>query len=184
VGLARRGLSVLLFDYRGYGGNPGRLSESGLAMDARAARRFLDSRPEVDPARVVYLGESLGGAVAVGLAVDHPPAALVLRSPFTSLVDAARVHYPWLPVRWLLSDHYPSIERIGRVGCPVLVVAGDSDRIVPESQSRRLFEAAAGPKRYVTVAGADHNHPGLAAGQPLLDSLERFLREHGILESK
>jgi fermentation-respiration switch protein FrsA (DUF1100 family) len=82
--LSRAGLSVLLFDYRGYGGNPGRPSEDGLAADARAAQAWLAARPEVDPGRIAYYGESLGAAVALRLAVERPPAALILRSPFTS----------------------------------------------------------------------------------------------------
>ncbi|MGH3563545.1 MAG: alpha/beta hydrolase, partial [Mycobacterium sp.] len=107
--LSRAGLSVLLFDYRGYGGNPGSPSEHGLAADARAARAFLAAHPEVDPHRIAYFGESLGAAVAVRLALESPPAALVLRSPFTSLADVGRLHYPWLPVGTLLVDRYPSI---------------------------------------------------------------------------
>ena len=98
VGLSRLGMSVLLFDYRGYGGNPGPPSEKGLAADARAAQAWLAAQPEVDPDRIVYFGESLGAAVAIGLAMERPPAALVLRSPFTSLAEVGRVHYPWLPV--------------------------------------------------------------------------------------
>src|SRR5690606_27765101 len=107
--LNRMGLSVLLFDYRGYGGNPGSPSEEGLAADARAAQAWLAAQPGVD--QIVYFGESLGGAVAVRLAVERSPVALILRSPFTSLADVASVHYPWLPVRRLLLDRYPSIDR-------------------------------------------------------------------------
>lgn len=99
VALHGLGLSVLLFDYRGYGGNPGRPSEQGLAADARAAQEWLSGQSDVDPARIAYFGESLGAAVAVGLAVQRPPAALVLRSPFTSLAEVGAVHYPWLPLR-------------------------------------------------------------------------------------
>jgi alpha-beta hydrolase superfamily lysophospholipase len=80
--LARAGLAVLLFDYRGYGGNPGRPSEQGLACDVRAARRFLVEEAEVAPARLLYYGESLGAAVVTERATEHPPAGLVLRSPF------------------------------------------------------------------------------------------------------
>ncbi|HKH52058.1 MAG TPA: alpha/beta hydrolase, partial [Mycobacterium sp.] len=94
--LSRAGVSALLFDYRGYGGNPGRPTEDGLAADARAAQAWLAAQPDVDPNRIAYFGESLGAAVAVGLAVQRPPAALLLRSPFTSLADVAAVHYPWL----------------------------------------------------------------------------------------
>jgi fermentation-respiration switch protein FrsA (DUF1100 family) len=180
AGLSRMGLSVLLFDYRGYGGNPGSPSEDGLAADARAAQAWLAAQPEVDPDRIVYFGESLGAAVAIGLAVERPPAALVLRSPFTSLADVGRVHYPWLPVGRLLIDRYPSIDRIGALAAPVLVIAGDRDDIVPESLSRRLYEAAPDPKRYLLVPGAGHNDPELLDGRRMLAEVGRFLSEAGV----
>ncbi|WP_163755334.1 alpha/beta hydrolase [Mycobacterium botniense] len=181
--LARAGLSVLLFDYRGYAGNPGRPCEKGLAADARAARAFLDAHPHVDPLRIVYFGESLGAAVAVRLALESPPAALVLRSPFTSLADVGRLHYPWLPVSALLADRYPSIDRIQRVAAPVLVIAGERDNLVPAELSRRLYEKACEPKRFVMVAGADHNSPQLLDGTEMLDAVLRFLREQAVLRS-
>ena len=180
AGLSRLGMSALLFDYRGYGGNPGRPSEDGLAADARAALARLAAQPEVDPDRIVYFGESLGAAVAVGLAVERPPAALVLRSPFTSLADVGRVHYPWLPVGRVLIDRYPSIDRIGSLSVPLLVIAGDRDEIVPESLSKRLYEAAPDPKRYLLVPGAGHNDPELIDGRRMLDEVGRFLSEVGV----
>ena len=146
VAFNRAGFSALLFDYRGYGGNPGDPSEDGLAADAHAAQQWLARQPDVDPRRIAYFGESLGAAVAVGLAVQSPPAALVLRSPFTSLPDVGAVHYPWLPVQRLLLDRYPSIDRIASVSAPVLVIAGDRDDIVPMSLSRRLYDAQAYPQ--------------------------------------
>ncbi|ORB11585.1 alpha/beta hydrolase [Mycobacterium noviomagense] len=179
--LCRAGLSVLLFDYRGYGGNSGRPSEDGLAADARAARAFLVARPQVDPARVAYFGESLGAAVAVRLALESPPAALVLRSPFTSLIDVGRLHYPWLPVAAVLADRYPSIDRISRVAAPLLVIAGDRDTLVPAQLSRRLYDKARQPKEFVLVPGADHNSMELLDGPVMIDAIVRFLREHGVL---
>ncbi|MCZ6670668.1 MAG: alpha/beta hydrolase [Acidobacteria bacterium] len=173
--LSRAGLAVLLFDYRGYGGNPGSPSETGLSLDARAARRYLAGRPDVDASRMVYFGESLGAAVALALAEKYPPAALVLRSPFTSMVDIGRLHYPFLPVRLLLKDHYPSLERIARIRCPILILAGDRDRIIPIRQSRKLFEAAQEPKRFSVIPGADHNDWDLLAGDLLLQDLLDFL---------
>jgi fermentation-respiration switch protein FrsA (DUF1100 family) len=174
--LAARGFSVLLFDYRGYGGNPGRPSEAGLIEDARAARAYLASRGDVDARRIVYFGESLGAAVAVALADERPPAALVLRSPFTSLADVGRLHYPFLPVRALLADRFPSVERIGRIEAPLLVLAGERDGIVPAWQSRALFQAAPeGRKRLWILDGADHNDLELLAGQRMIVEIERFL---------
>ena len=174
--LARAGLAVLLFDYRGYAANPGRPTEPGLAADARAAVAYLAARPEVDPARLVYFGESLGAAVALRLAVERPPAALVLRSPFGSLAEVGRRHYPWLPVSLLLADRYDAAGRAGRLAAPLLVVAGGRDRIVPPAHSRRLFEAAPEPKRFVLLPGADHNDLDLLAGPRLLAEVMAFLR--------
>jgi fermentation-respiration switch protein FrsA (DUF1100 family) len=180
VALNRMGLSVLLFDYRGYGGNPGRPTEQGLAADARAAQAWLVAQPDVDPRRLVYFGESLGAAVTIGLATQRPPVAMVLRSPFTSLADVAAVHYPWLPARLLLLDRYPSIERIASVSAPLLVIAGDRDDIVPESLSRRLYDAAGEPKRYVVVPGAGHNDPEMLDGAQMLDAIGGFLSATGL----
>ena len=173
--LSRMGLAVLLFDYRGYGGNPGHPTEEGLAADARAALGYLAGRPEVDPERVIYFGESLGAAVALRLATERPPAALVLRSPFASLAEIGRRHYPVLPVSLLLRDRYDSAALAGRLDAPLLVVAGGRDQIVPASHSRRLFDAAPQPKRLVVFDGADHNDDELLAGPRLLAELRTFL---------
>jgi uncharacterized protein len=170
-----RGLSVLLFDYRGFGRNAGSPTEAGLRTDARAARDHVVRRSDVDSTRLVYFGESLGAAVAAELATDHPPAALILRSPFTSATDVARVHYGFLPVQWLLRDRFATIDLINRVRTPLLVIAGDRDSIVPAEQSRRLFEAAGEPKSLTIVAGADHNDDSLQGGRHLVDVTLQFL---------
>ena len=174
--LSDAGLSVLLVDYRGYGGNPGTPTEDGLLADARAAAGYLASRPEVDPARIVYFGESLGAAVAVALAAERPPAALVLRSPFATLSDVGSHHYPYLPVALLLRDRYAAVDRIGSVSAPILVIAAEHDVIVPVSHSRRLFEAASEPKRIVVIPGADHNDLEMLAGERLIREVVAFVR--------
>lgn len=174
--LSNEGFSVLLLDYRGYGGNPGSPSEAGLASDARAARAWLEARPDVD--RIAYFGESLGGAVAVGLAMEEAPEALILRSPFTSLADVGRVHYPYLPVRLLLWDRYQAIDGVGELEVPTLVIAGERDGIVPVEQSRAVYEAAREPKRLVVIPGADHNDHDLLAGERLVEEIVAFLEEH------
>ena len=169
------GYQVLLFDYRGYGGNGGAPTERGLMADTRAARAYLLGRADVDTSRLMYYGESLGSAVAIALAAEHSPAAMVLRSPFTSLVDIGRVHYPFLPVKLFLRDRFALLDAIRDVGCPVLVIAGDRDRIVPVGQSRRLYDAVRAPKDLVIIAGADHNDPELGAGEEMMAAVVRFL---------
>jgi hypothetical protein len=166
--LARHGLAVLLFDYRGYGGNRGRPTEAGLARDVRAALRFLGDEAGLPGDRLLYYGESLGAAVVTELATAHPPAGLVLRSPFVDLASVGRVHYPFLPVRTLLRDRYPLAEQLARVTVPTTVVYGSDDRIVPPDQSRAVAAAAGGPTRLVEVEDADHNDRALLDGPALI----------------
>jgi fermentation-respiration switch protein FrsA (DUF1100 family) len=173
--LRRLGMHVLLFDYRGYGGNPGSPTEQGLAMDARAARKFLIDERHIDPRTLIYFGESLGSGVAVELATEHPPAALILRSPYTSMADVGQHHYPWLPVRLLLRDRYDSLARISSIRTPLLVIAGERDSVVPAAFSRRLYEAAPQPKTFISIPGADHNDDELLDGKLVIDALARFL---------
>lgn len=165
--LAAEGLGVLLFDYRGYGGNPGSPSEAGLARDVRAARDFLvDAGTPAN--RIVYLGESLGSAVVTELAAERPPGALLLRSPFVDLASVGKVHYPFLPVRLFLRDRYRLTDHLAKVQAPVTVVYGSEDSIVPPAQSRAVAEAAPRLRRLVEVRGAEHNSPALLDGADLV----------------
>jgi fermentation-respiration switch protein FrsA (DUF1100 family) len=154
--LSAAGFDVLLFDYRGYGRSAGRPSEEGLRRDARAARSVLLRRPGVDPGRVFYLGESLGGAVALALALESPPAGLVLQAAFTSVRDMGRRHYPFVPAA-LIPDAYPSLRLIRGLRAPLLVLHGERDEIVPPLHGQELFEAAPGPKRIHVFPDAGHN---------------------------
>jgi fermentation-respiration switch protein FrsA (DUF1100 family) len=176
--LFARGMSVLLTDYRGYGGNPGSPSEEGLIADGRAAVAYLRSRPDVDADRLALFGESLGSGVAVAVAAEDRPAVVVLRSPFTSFADVAKVHYPFIPAEALLADRFDSLARIGRVAAPILVIAGTSDEIVPAGQSRELYEAANEPKRLLIVEGAGHNDWVMLAGNQVMDAVAGFAAEH------
>lgn len=169
--LAGRGFNVLLFDYRGFGGNPGNPNQDGLALDARAAYRFLVEEEGIRPERLIYFGESLGAAVVAELATEHPPGGLVLRSPFTDLAAVGAVHYPWLPVRLLLRDHYPVVDYIERVNVPTAVVYGTDDEIVPGQQSRAVAEAAGGQTSIIAVQGARHNDPALLDGAALIEAI-------------
>lgn len=168
--LADEGLSVLLFDYRGYGGNPGSPSEEGLALDARAARKFL-SEEEPTRDRVIYFGESLGAAVVVELATEFPPAGLLLRSPFTDLAAVGREHYPFLPVNLLLRDRFQVVENLRKVSVPTTVVYGTKDSIVPAEQSRAVARSALLLAQAVEVEGAGHNDLSLLIGDELIDAV-------------
>ncbi|MET0132497.1 MAG: alpha/beta fold hydrolase [Kibdelosporangium sp.] len=168
--LADAGMGVLLFDYRGYGGNPGSPSEDGLALDARAAYRFVHEELQVPPEQMIYYGESLGSAVVTELATEHPPGGMLLRSPFVDLASAGQDAYPFLPVRLLLRDTFPVEEMISRVKVPITVVLGTEDSIVDPEQSRQV--AQAGSAKLVEVQGADHNDPVLFDGPQVIDAVQ------------
>ncbi|KQR16094.1 alpha/beta hydrolase [Cellulomonas sp. Leaf334] len=170
--LGDAGFGVLLLEYRGYGGNPGSPSEVTLLRDARAARAFLVDAG-IRATSLVYLGESLGAAVAAGLAAEHPPAALVLRSPFTTLADAARAvsHVPVGPV---LHDRFDVVGAVRQTTVPVVVVLGDRDTTVPPRQSRAVADAARAADREVVevvVPDADHDDPALTSGPVLVQAV-------------
>jgi fermentation-respiration switch protein FrsA (DUF1100 family) len=165
--LAGHGLTVLLFDYRGYGGNPGTPSESGLYEDIKAAYGYLtESFP---PQRVILFGESLGSAVATDLAARHPCAGLVLRSPFVDLASVGASAYPFLPVRLVLRDSYPLARKVTAVKAPVLVVYGTRDSIVAPRQSIAVAEKAG--VEPIAVEGADHNDPALLDGPEVVGAV-------------
>lgn len=169
-------LSVMIFDYRGYGRSAGRPNEAGVLKDARAARRWLAEREKIAPEEVLLLGRSIGGAVMVDLAAELETRGLVLESTFTTLRDVAAVHYPRALVRLLLRSQFNSLEKIARYHGPLLQSHGDEDTVVPYALGRRLFEAARGPKRFVTLKGGDHNEP---PGAEYLAALEEFLDSLG-----
>ena len=153
------GVSVLIFDYRGYGRSQGRPDEPGVLADARAARKWLATRADVGQEEIVLMGRSLGGAVAVDLAAGQRARALVVESSFSSLPEVAAYHYPWLPVRWMMRTRFDSAGKIGTYHGPLLQSHGTADTIVPYRFGRRLFEAANQPKQFVALPELDHNEP-------------------------
>ena len=173
--LSAAGFDVLLFDYRGYGRSSGRPSEEGTHSDARAALTAMLREPGVEASRLLYLGESLGGAVAAALALEQPPHGLVLQSSFTSIREMARFHYPFIP-SVAVPDAYPTVRRIRELSCPLLVLHGERDEIVPLAQGRALFEAARGPREMRVFAGAGHNDLVPLAGAEYAEAIASWAR--------
>ena len=138
---------------------------------------YLSSWSDVDPGRIVYLGHSLGAAVAVELALTQPPMAMVLVSPFASVRDMANLTLPFPPIGWLVRNHYDSISRIQQLDVPVLVLHGDQDETVPIDQGRKLYRAANQPKRFQVLEGAAHNDTFEVAPEQYWGTIEAFLAE-------
>ncbi|MCD9153523.1 alpha/beta hydrolase [Aeromicrobium duanguangcaii] len=174
--LSRRGLAVLLMDYRGYGGNPGTPGEEGLAADADAAVEALRDLG-YPPERTIFFGESLGTGVVAALQTRTTPAGVVLRSPFTELSDVGAHHYPWLPVRWLLRDRFPVVEHLAVSEVPVTVIHGDRDSVVPTSLSVRVADETRVLAERLVLTG-DHNDP-VMFGPEVADAVLRLAERVG-----
>ena len=174
----RLGVNVFIFDYRGYGRSEGTPSEEGTYLDAEAAIAHLRSRDDVDPQKLIYFGRSLGCAVAAEMAIMHPPRALICESGFTSVRAMATKVYPFLPgLQFLVTTKYDTLEKIARVGVPVMVLHGDRDEIVPFSMSKELYDAVKGPKRFYTIEDAGHNDTYHVGGPPYFEALQDFVDE-------
>jgi len=169
---------VFIVDYRGYGRSTGRPSEKGLYRDGRAAWRYLREDGGVDSDRIVILGKSLGGAVAVDLAAEVEPAGLIVESSYTSIPEMAAHHYPFIP-RWLVRTKMDSRSKIGGVKCPILVVHSPADEVVPFVHGERLFQSASGDKRFLEIQGAGHNELAIIGGSAYFDALREFLLHCG-----
>jgi fermentation-respiration switch protein FrsA (DUF1100 family) len=172
--LRRAGASVLLFDYRGYGRSSGRPDESGTYLDAEAAYRWLAEQKKVPSGRIVIHGESLGGAVAMELALRRRAAGLILESTFTSVVEMCRHFFPFLPAGLVVRFRYDTLSKIPKLSCPLLVMHSPDDDIVPFAMGRRLFEAAPRPKGFFEMRGG-HNDGFLDTGPAYERAVADFL---------
>jgi fermentation-respiration switch protein FrsA (DUF1100 family) len=173
----RFGLDVFLVDYRGYGRSTGSPSEEGLARDARAIARAALERG-FSPDRIVLFGESLGSAVAARLAAESPAGAVILETPFLSIRDMARVHYPWAPA-FLIRDRFDNAARVPSIAAPKLFLVAERDEIVPPEQGRRLYELAPAPKSLFVIPGAGHNDTYFAGGEAYWSAVGEFLAATG-----
>lgn len=175
--LYRLGLSVFIFDYRGYGRSAGKPTEDGLYQDALAAYGHLVNTRGVRPERLILFGRSLGASVAGTVASQRLAAGLILESPFPSIAAMARTHYLGLPLHWLLSGRFPLDERLSRVALPVLVIHGDRDDIVPIALGREVFAAAREPKSLYVIEGANHNDTYQIGGRAYFQRLKQFIHD-------
>lgn len=174
--IAARGVSVFLFDYRGYGKSEGTPSEQGIYRDAEAAYAFVTGELGVPARRLVLLGRSLGSAPAAHLARTLPHAGLVLVSPLPSAGRMARRMFGGLPVDWLIRARLPVRDWVAQRDAPLLVIHGDGDEVIPIEYGREVFDAAAEPKQFLRLAGAGHNNILMVSGDAYLGPLVDFAR--------
>ena len=167
-------LSVLIFDYRGYGRSKGKPSESGTYLDAEAVWDYLVNVKQKPPERIIIFGRSLGGAVAAEIALRKNPAGLIIESSFTSVPDIGKKFYPLLPIKLISKFRYSTIDKIGLIKCPKLIIHSPEDEIIPFEQGKYLYERATPPKEFLEIRGR-HNEGFLISGNIYNNGSERFL---------
>jgi uncharacterized protein len=178
----RLGLSVFLIDYRGYGQSQGDFpTESQVYQDAQLAWDYLVKKRGINPKQIYIYGHSLGGAIAIDLAVGHPEAAgLIVEGSFTStraMVDFQKGLYRMFPIDLLLTQRFDSISKVDRLQMPVLFIHGTADTIVPVEMGRKLFDRAREPKQLYIVPDAGHNNLAQFAGAEYLQRVRHFLEQ-------
>ncbi|MBM4092823.1 MAG: alpha/beta hydrolase [Planctomycetes bacterium] len=170
---ARYEIAIFAFDYRGYGKSRGKPQEAGVIADGCAAHAWLAQRAGIPQERVVLWGRSIGGAVAVQLAVRNGARGLVLERTFANLPDVAARHYPWLPVKRLMRNRFDSLAVIGAYRGPLLQSHGTADEIVPHASGRALFaRSASHTKKFVDLTDVSHNGPNT---EEYYNELQRFI---------
>jgi len=173
----RLGLSLFIFDYRGYGRSSGHPSEQGTYRDAEAAWNYLIQVRQKHPHEIVVFGRSLGGSIAAWVSQVYKPQVLILESAFTSLREAARDRLPGIFVKLLVPDQYRTLQYLTMVHCPVLILHSREDEIIPFHNGGALYTAANEPKELVELHGS-HNR-GFLESQPLYEAaLDSFLSKY------
>ena len=170
-------VSIMFFDYRGYGKSEGRPNENGLKADARAARAWLAKKTGIKEEEIVLMGRSLGGGVMVELAAKDGAAGLILESTFTSLPDVAQKIYPWLPVKLLMRNRFDSESVITQYQGPLLQSHSKTDEIIAYDFGKKLFEkATTKDKQFIEITGGHNESPA----ESYYKKLKTFLKKNGV----
>jgi uncharacterized protein len=179
------GFNVLLMDYRGYGkSSGGSPSEAKVYEDAETAWQYMLKQRGVKLHQAFIYGHSLGGAIAIDLAVHHPEAAgLIIEGTFTSMSEMGKLIYPLLPVDWLLDQRFEALDKITRIGIPLLVIHGTWDRKVPVMMAKQLYAAAPKPKMLALIEGGEHNNTGAVGWTEYRDAVSAFVKHALINQS-
>jgi hypothetical protein len=168
------GWSLLLVNYRGYGESEGKPGEKELFQDALAIYDYAKLRSDLNPERIVAMGRSLGSGVAVHLAAHRPLRGVILVSPYDSIAEVGKRHYPFLPVSLMLRHRFDSLALAPKAEAPLLCLVATEDRIIPAAHSRALFEAWRGAKTWIEVPRSDHDS---ISGEPeFWRSIAEFLK--------
>ena len=178
--LIERNIQVFIFDYRGYGRSSGSPSEKGVYMDGQAAYNYLVDKEHIPPGNIVFFGRSLGGAVAIELALNRDARSIIIESAFASTKDMAKTMFLFNLLSFVLPPNYNNLEKISNIGIPKLIIHGEDDEIIPFSMGKRIFEASREPKYFYVIRGSGHNDTFIAGGNKYFDNFVFFVNESKI----
>ena len=178
--LHKLGFNVLLPDYRGFGkSSGGKPNEAKVYEDAEAAWQYLLKQRGVQPGQAFIYGHSLGGAIAIDLAVHHAEAAgLITESTFTSMVEMGKLSYAYLPVDWILNQRFESLQKIAALKVPVLLIHGTWDKTVPVKMAQQLYATAQQPKTLILIEGGEHNNSAAVGWTEYRDAMTAFVKQY------
>ena len=166
-------VNILLISWRGFSGNKGKPTEKNLYRDADEAVKWLNNQGAISKNIILY-GESLGTGVATELGTSNAFGGIILESPFTSIANAAKIYYPYLPVNIILKDRYDSIGKIKNINIPIFIMHGKMDNIVPQQMGLELFEKANNPKYSYFPEDDDHM---MNYNKQLLNKIKLFINK-------
>jgi fermentation-respiration switch protein FrsA (DUF1100 family) len=169
------GADFFLYDYRGFGKSTGDPDEEGTYRDGRAAYDYLVNTRKINPGRIVLMGESLGCAITIQLAMERKAAGVVLEAPFASIRHMAAAIYPFLPVGPFVRTRYDNLAKVARINAPLFIAHGALDTLIPTSQGRMVFDAAIEPKQFLAIEGASHNDVYVQGGALYREALAGFI---------
>jgi fermentation-respiration switch protein FrsA (DUF1100 family) len=173
-------VNIFIFDYRGYGRSEGAPTEQGTYLDGEGALALMREKLGAEGVKkIILFGRSLGAAVAAEIATRFPSQGLILESPFVSIAEMTRLYFPLLPIGPLLLTRYDVQTTVQKITVPVLVLHGDYDSVVPFEQGKTVFAAAPEPKKFFTIAGADHNDTYVVGGEAYYEQLKEFIEWTG-----
>jgi len=175
----RRGFSVFLLDYRGYGKSEGKITgEKDLYLDAEAGIHWLLKEKSIQRSNIILYGESIGASPAIHLAIKQAYRGIILEAPFTSVAQIAKRHYPMVPSAWLSAFRFDNLEKISHLKAPLMIIHGASDEICPVEMGKQLFDAAPQPKEFFEIKNGTHNELPFQAGEDFYNRPVQFLLKY------
>ncbi len=174
--LFQRGISIFIFDYRGYGQSTGQPTEEGFYQDALVSYDYLIHQRKISPERLIIFGRSLGSGVAGEVTVQRPTSGLIVEGAFPSIQAMADHHYFGLPARWVMDAEFNLMKKVQALKVPLLVMHGEQDAVVPMFLGKQVYDAAPDPKKWYVVSQAGHNDVPFVGGEAYFREIDMFLQ--------